>query len=289
MCGVFMTDPDKPSNPIKERRKYKSYSLASFAEVLGISQSAYHRYETGERKIPLPIARKMAELLDLSLEEIAGQAAPPEISLAWAEAERSAAIGSALATRRQQLKISASQVASAAGISLEQYQRYEAGAEALPLAAATDLAETLDMSLPQMAGTAPGSVEFNGRWWAAWQGGPNDPTAIDPHTVEVMRAGHRLLLDQGWRGELELFGNELLLGWYRPPSRAIRTRQGVFLWIPTGVEYAYGKWTGVSVNNTIASGWCVLSRNEKTTRELIENLVERNAQPRTPLQLPPFD
>lgn len=284
-----MTDPSKPLSPIKARRKNKSYSLASFAKALGISQSAYHRYESGERKIPLPIARKMAELLDLSLEEIAGQAAPPDIALEWIEARRSAAIGSALSARRLQLKISASQVAASAGIPLEQYQRYEAGTELLSLAAASDLAEALDMSLPQMAGTATESVDFNGRWWAAWQGGPNDPTSIDPHTVDVLRAGHRLLLDQGWRGELEFFGSELLLGWYRPPSRAIRTRQGVFLWVPTGAQYAYGKWTGVSVNNTVASGWCVLSRDEKTSQELIEDLVERNAQPHTPLQLPPFE
>ncbi|SIE24334.1 helix-turn-helix domain-containing protein [Mycobacteroides abscessus] len=284
-----MTSDDKLPNPIKERRENKRFTPAAIADMLGIGRSTYNRYESGQRKIPLPIARKMAELLDLSLEEIAGQAMPPEVSRTWTPDARSLATGHTIASRRRQLKISVSQVAHTAGIPIERYRRYEAGTEPLTLADASDLAEALDMSLAQMDGSAPKSVEFNGQWWAAWQGGPNGPSSIDPQTINILRAGNRLLIDEGWRGELEIFGTELLLGWYRPPSRAIRTRQGVFLWMPTGVEYAYGKWTGVSVNNTVASGWCVLARDEEQSLGLIKDLVDRNTQPRTPLLLPPFD
>ncbi|OHU47189.1 hypothetical protein BKG82_26400 [Mycobacteroides chelonae] len=223
----------------------------------------------------------------MSLEEIAGQAAPPSLTDLVSESS-TAAIAAKISARRQQLGISASQVAASANIKLEEYLRYEAGEEQPPLAVAAELSEALDISLPEMAGKIPKSMDFNGRWWAAWQGTELDSSKVDRHNMTMLRAGDSILVDDGWRGVFQVFRNEVLLGWYRPPV-GTRSQQGVFLWFPTtDGEYAYGRWTGINDNNSIGSGWCVIAREEAKANELIERLVADNAQPRAALRLPPL-
>ena len=61
---------------IKEERKYKGYSQRLMAEKLGISQSAYKGYELiGEkngREPSLDLIRKIAEVLDVSIDYLLG-------------------------------------------------------------------------------------------------------------------------------------------------------------------------------------------------------------------------
>ncbi|ORB74478.1 transcriptional regulator, partial [Mycobacterium timonense] len=85
------------------------------------------------------------------------------------------------------------------------------------------------MPLPVLAGIIPRPVDLNGQWWTSWQGALDQTDTIDTHQVTVIHAGNRLLLDSGWRGELQISGNEVLIGWYRPAQTMTRTRAGVFL------------------------------------------------------------
>lgn len=55
-------------------RKAKGYLGKDFAELLGISQNGYSQYETGRNEPPLYLIRKMADLLDVSVEELARRA-----------------------------------------------------------------------------------------------------------------------------------------------------------------------------------------------------------------------
>lgn len=273
-------------NAIKQQREHKELSQAHVAEMLDIGLTTYNRYERGLRPIPMPIASRLAEILGMSLEEIAGQAAPPSVSDLVSESA-TGAIASRIVARRQQLGISASQIAASADIKLEEYQRYETGEEHPPLAVAAEIAEALDISLLELAGKIPKSMDFNGRWWAAWQGTGLNSSKVDRHNMTMLRAGDSILVDDGWRGVLQVFRNEVLLGWYRPPV-GTRSQQGVYLWFPTDGDYAYGRWTGINDNNSIGSGWCVIAREEAKANELIERLVADNTQPRAALRLPPL-
>lgn len=281
-----MTQDAERKSAIKEQRENKVLSQAYVAEVIEVSQATYGRYERGERPIPIEKAQKLSEVLGISLEEIAGQAARTSASDLVSESA-TAAIASTIAARRKQLGISASQVAASANIKLEEYQRYESGEEHPPLAVAAELSEALDISLAELAGKVPKALDFNGRWWAAWQGTGLDSSKVDRHNITMLRAGDTLLVDDGWRGALQVFRNEVLLGWYRPPV-GTRSHQGVFLWFPTDGDYAYGRWTGINDNNSIGSGWCVIAREEAKANEVIERLVADNTQPRAALRLPPL-
>lgn len=273
------------SDVIRRRREALGLSQAQVARTAGIHKQTFQRYESGEREPPLSVARDIAEALDVSLAELAGQV--PIGLEPSAGATSLSVVGDVIQARRHELGLTQSRVASAAGIPLDQFQRYESGESELPLATAATLAEVLDISLAVLAGSEPRNVDFNGRWWATWQAGALRPGDVDFHLVEALRVGTRVLLDNGWRGELEVFGgNEVLIGWYRPPGHGTRTRQGVFLWLPAGGDYLYGRWTGVAENNTVTSGWCVLAREEAKSREVFQALVTSNTQPRPVARLP---
>ncbi len=270
---------------IRSRREALGLSQAQVAAAIGTHKGTYQRYESGDREPPLSTARAIAEALDMSLAELAGQI-PIDLGSSLDTPTSLSVVSEVLQSRRHELGLTHSRVASAAGIAPDLYQRYESGSTELPLAMAATLAQVLDIPLSVLAGVEPRAIEFNGRWWATWQGGIRRAGEADLHTVEALRASNRLLLDSGWRGELEFFGNEVLIGWYRPPDRGTRTRQGVFLWLPAGADYLYGRWTGVSDNNTVDSGWCVLARDEGKSREVYSGLVSSSAQPRPLTRLP---
>lgn len=279
-----MSDSVPWADVIRRRREALGFSKAEVARAANISEPSLGRYESGEREPTLSVARAIADALDVTLAELAGQI-PSELE-PDRDASPLAVVGEVIRGRRHELGLTQIRAAKAAGLPLDLYQRYESGKSELPLATAAVLADVLDISLPVLAGTERRSIDFNGRWWATWQSGPRHRSEADFHSVDALRVGNRVLLDKGWRGELEVFGTEVVIGWYRPPGEGIRTRQGIFLWIPAGGDYLYGRWTGVADNNTVTSGWCVLARDEAKSRDVLETLVTSKTQPRSVPRLP---
>ena len=57
----------------RQLRKARGLSQETLAGALGISYSAYRRYESGERDMPLSIAVRLADLCQVSLDELVGR------------------------------------------------------------------------------------------------------------------------------------------------------------------------------------------------------------------------
>ena len=65
---------------IKNFRNKKGISQAEFAELLGISRTSYIAVEQGKRLLELGEAQKLAQTLEISLDElINGEISAPEI------------------------------------------------------------------------------------------------------------------------------------------------------------------------------------------------------------------
>lgn len=58
---------------IKELRVKNNISQAQVSEILEIKQPQYHRYESGQREIPLHLLIKLADFYNVSLDYIAGR------------------------------------------------------------------------------------------------------------------------------------------------------------------------------------------------------------------------
>ena len=58
---------------IRDLREDKDMTQTQVAKLLGMSQTGYSKYETGENDIPTPVLIKLAELHNTSIDYLLGQ------------------------------------------------------------------------------------------------------------------------------------------------------------------------------------------------------------------------
>jgi transcriptional regulator with XRE-family HTH domain len=165
-------------------------------------------------------------------------------------------ISEVIRARRTELGLSQAQLAKEAGVSPRQLARYEAGEQQPVLSAAVALADALHISLAQLAGQITYNLDLSGTWWCAWQTWKDGVPRIDVHSLEVAQRGESLQLDADraipvsegsyrWRGELRLWDNEALMGWYRSTDAAVRSKGTLYLALHQHGTFAWGRWVGM--------------------------------------------
>lgn len=134
----------------------------------------------------------------------------------------------------------------------------------------------------------PGTDEegFAGDWWAAWQSskGGKELVAVQPVHLDsiggVIRwrasARGRPIAEGGfmWSGELRVWDNEIAMGHYVADDAAVRSKGSVFFRIHPQGRLLVGRWTGLSYDGWLFSGWGVLSRDEDECRATISDLID---------------
>jgi transcriptional regulator with XRE-family HTH domain len=186
--------------------------------------------------------------------------------------------------RRAELGLSQTELAKAAGISLRQLARYEAGEQQPVLSAAVALTDALHISLAQLAGQVTYDLDLSGAWWCAWQTWKDGVPRVDTHRLEVHQRGELLQLDaeralpveQGsyqWRGELRLWDNEALIGWYRSTDAAVRSKGSLYLALHPHGTHAWGRWVGMSYDGTVITGWGAIARGEEEADKIVQDLI----------------
>ena len=192
-----------------------------------------------------------------------------------------------LKTRRAALGMSQVELASASGLSLRQIARYEAGEQQPSLSGAVALAETLDISLMQLAGQEPGAVDLAGDWWAAWETFKDGERRVATHSLVLVQRGDRIYADADrgrepdvgdggyrWRGELKLWDSRSLIGWYRSTEPGVRSKGSMYFALNPHGHDAWGKWVGLSQDGLVVSGWSALARTSDTATQVVHRLVE---------------
>jgi transcriptional regulator with XRE-family HTH domain len=187
--------------------------------------------------------------------------------------------------RRKELGLSQAQLAKEADISLRQLARYEAGEQQPVLSAAVALANALGISLAQLAGEVTYDLDLSGTWWCAWQTWKDSIPRIDVHRLEVHQQGDLLQLDaeralpvaEGsyeWRGELRLWDNEALIGWYRSTDAAVRSKGALYLALHPHGTHAWGRWTGMSYDGAVITGWGAIAGTEDDAHQIVQDLID---------------
>ncbi len=191
-----------------------------------------------------------------------------------------------LRSRRVALGLSQAQLAQRAGVSPRQLARYEAGEQQPVLSAAVTLAEALGISLTQLAGQVSFELDLSGPWWAAWQTWKDGVPRIDTHPLEIHQSGEVLQLDADravpveegsyrWQGELRLWDNEALIGWYHSTDAAVRSKGTLYLSLNPHGDCAWGRWVGMSYDGLVISGWGSLARTQEQADQIVQDLIER--------------
>jgi transcriptional regulator with XRE-family HTH domain len=198
-------------------------------------------------------------------------------------------ISDVIRSRRTALGMSRAELAKATGLSLRQLARYEAGEQQPVLSAAVALANALGISLSQLAGEVSYDLDLSGGWWCGWQTWKDGQERIDTHTLEVHQRGELLQLEaeraapvaEGsyrWRGELRLWDNEALIGWYRSTDAAVRSKGAMYLALHPHGTRAWGRWVGMSYDGQVITGWGAMARTEDDAHTIVRDLSDSDGR-----------
>lgn len=160
--------------------------------------------------------------------------------------------------RRARLGMSQAQLAQQAEVAVRQIARYEAGEQQPALNVAQKIAKALEITLDELAGSYSEGLNLSGDWYMSWQTWKDGVEYYTVQRVHVAQKNDRLVLvaergagelEEGyyaWRGELRLWDNDTLLGWYAASDGASRSKGTlIFTLNPQGL-HARGLWTGIS-------------------------------------------
>ena len=95
---------------------------------------------------------------------------------------------------------------------------------------------------------------------------------------------HQLLADRAvpvadgsyrWQGELRLWDNEALVGWYRFIDHASRSKGTLYLAVHPHGDHAWGRWVGMSYDGQVVSGWGSLAHTREQAHMLVQHLIDR--------------
>ena len=152
------------------------------------------------------------------------------------------------------------------------------------LSVAVRIAEALRIPLNELASGSSQRVDLSGDWWAAWQtfkGGEEVITSQELRlhqqyeTITVITLTRGIEVDEGgymWRGEMRLWDNEILMGWYAADDGAVRSKGTMYFVLhPHGINMR-GRWVGLSYDGDVMTGWGAFAHTEDEARGLIEGL-----------------
>jgi transcriptional regulator with XRE-family HTH domain len=178
---------------------------------------------------------------------------------------------------------SLAELASASGINLRQVRRYESDEQQPAIGVALRLAGALGITIGELAGEASTIPQLAGDWWAAWQTyiAGEEMTTTQPVTIEQTGANLRIratgLAEQAnagdylWRGELRVWGDDTLMGWYAATDDNVRSKGTMFFILHTQGQYALGRWVGSSYDGPIVTGGAALARDHDELLRIVEN------------------
>ncbi len=143
--------------------------------------------------------------------------------------------------------------------------------------------EALRIPPSELAGIPSQAIDLSGEWWASWQTFRDGVEKIATQQVEckhsseliqVATTTHGLSLEEGgyhWNGELRLWDNEILMGWYAATEGSVRSKGTMYFALhPHGLQMA-GRWVGLGYDDRIMTGWGSMAK----TREAAEAVIDR--------------
>jgi transcriptional regulator with XRE-family HTH domain len=187
--------------------------------------------------------------------------------------------------RRAELGLSQAELAAQVGLDKRQIRRYEAGDAQPTLSVARAIAVALRVSLDELAGAEGQRVDLSGDWWAAWQTWKDSAEVVNVHEIRMHPRGDVLdvaattrgtqTLDDGgylWRGEMRVWDNEVVMGWYIATEGAVRSKGTMFFSLHQHGQRMSGRWVGLSYDGPIVTGWGAIARTEDDVTAVMNEL-----------------
>jgi transcriptional regulator with XRE-family HTH domain len=192
--------------------------------------------------------------------------------------------------RRTELGVSQTELAAKVGVDKRQIRRYESGETQPTLPIAKAIAQALGISLDELAGEDTHRVNLTGQWWASWQTSRSGVEKIATQEIEIKQEGNTLRIqaltrglnvEEGgylWSGELRLWDNEILMGWYASNDGSIRSKGTMYFVLhPHGLNMS-GRWVGLGYDDQIMTGFASMARSHEESEETMARLVHSDGE-----------
>ncbi|KRE63743.1 helix-turn-helix domain-containing protein [Nostocoides sp. Soil756] len=192
--------------------------------------------------------------------------------------------------RRAALGLSQADLAAQVGLDKRQIRRYEAGDAQPTLSAGRQIAQALGITLDELAGAHSRRVGLSGAWFAAWEtwkdGEPvftAQPVTLrqrgDLIQIQAENRGNVTVAEGGylWRGELRLWDNEVLMGWYAADDEGIRSLGTLFFHVHMHGQHMAGRWVGQSHDGPLLTGAASIAKSEEAATTQLRDLLEGSA------------
>jgi transcriptional regulator with XRE-family HTH domain len=197
-------------------------------------------------------------------------------------------LGEVIRQRRTELGMSQTDLAKTANIDARQIRRYEAGEQQPLFTVAVAIAAALRIPISELAGAPTHRVKLSGEWYATWQTFRDGVEKLATQRVEMHQEGeliqistltHGLSADEGgyhWSGELRLWDNEILMGWYAANEGSIRSKGTMYFVLhPHGLHMS-GRWVGLGYDDKIMSGWGSMAKTHDEAEAVIARLNQEH-------------
>jgi transcriptional regulator with XRE-family HTH domain len=192
--------------------------------------------------------------------------------------------------RRTELGMAQGELADLAGVGVRQIRRYESGEQHPVLPVAVAIANALQITVGELAGQVAGrQVDLSGEWWASWQTYKDGEEVITAQEVRLSQRGdlievrtitRGITVEEGgyhWQGELRLWDNEILMGWYAAADGSVRSKGTMYFVLHPHGMAMQGRWVGLSYDGTIVSGYGGMGKGEDDARAQIELLKSKDS------------
>jgi hypothetical protein len=125
------------------------------------------------------------------------------------------------------------------------------------------------------------TLELDGDWFTAWQSFKDGQEVIAVQPVTVTQTGDHLTLttlargrpleDGGyhWAGELRLWDNEILMGWYASTDTSVRSKGTLYFVLHPQGRRMTGRWVGLSYDGKTITGHGAMARTADDARTAI--------------------
>ena len=137
----------------------------------------------------------------------------------------------------------------------------------------------------------PGNDRLGGVWWSSWQTSRSGEEKIASQQVEIKQEGDLLqvaTITRGlseaeggyhWSGELRLWDNEILMGWYAANDGSIRSKGTMYFVLhPHGLNMS-GRWVGLGYDGRIMSGWASMGQTHEESEKTMASLISSEGVP----------
>ena len=135
-----------------------------------------------------------------------------------------------------------------------------------------------------VAGGQPAQgLDLSGSWVAGWQSFKDGEEVFRYQPVELEHLGQDTIsivavergaeVDDGgylWRGELRLWDNAILMGWYTATESSIRSKGTLYYAIHPHGQSMTGRWVGLSHDGLVITGAAALAQSESRARAILD-------------------